>query len=391
VDFEDLKKLDNKYVMQTYAKYPLALERGSGCRVWDSEGKEYLDMLAGIAVCVLGHSHPKLVKAMGDQAKKLIHVSNLFYIENQAKLGKLLNDLAPMKSKTFFCNSGAEANEAAIKFSRKFTGRREIIAMSNSFHGRTMGSLAITDKKKYQKPFEPLMPETKIVKYGDMGGLKKAVNDNTAAVFTELVQGEGGVKFPMGNFTDSVQYFKEMRELCDENGIVMVVDEVQTGSGRTGTYFASEKFGVVPDIITSAKGVAGGFPMGIVLAKDEIANSMAPGDHASTFGGSPLGCAASLATIEAILDDKLLENAENVGEYLVKRLSELDGKARGLGLMVGFETESEEKAKETMEKVRDRGVLVNVTGHNVIRMVPPLILAKKDVDFAVDNIEEAMK
>ncbi len=387
MNYEDVKKLDEKYVLHTYERYPLALEKGSGCKVWDSEGNEYLDLLAGIAVNILGYSHPNLVKAITDQANKLIHTSNFYYIEQQDILAKMLNDLAPMKTKMFFSNSGAEANEAAIKFSRKSSGKREIISMSNSFHGRTIGSLSITDKKKYQKPFEPLMPETRVVEYGNIESIKSTINDNTAAIFVELIQGEGGVKFPCDTLQDSVEYVKEIREICDDNEIIMVIDEVQTGSGRTGEYFASKHFGVIPDILTTAKGVAGGFPMGVTLVNEKIASCIVPGDHGSTFGGSPLACAAGIATIETILEDELLDNATEMGT----RFTEGIEGSRGLGLIMGKKMESEEKAKAAMVALRDRGILVNVTNHDVLRLLPPLIISKEETDFAIDNINEVLK
>lgn len=260
--FEEIKKLDEKYVLNTYNRYPLALVKGKDCWVWDTEGNKYLDMIAGVASSSLGHAHPKLVKAICEQSKKLIHVSNLYYNEQQDTLAKMLSELAGMKTKAFFCNSGAEANEAAIKISRKSTGRREIVAMSNSFHGRTMGSLAITDKKKYQKPFEPLMPETKIVEYGNIEKLKETVDNTTAAIFVEMIQGEGGVKFPRKDLEGTIEYYRDIRELCDNTGALMVVDEVQTGTARTGKFFAYQHCGVKPDIITTAKGIAGGLPYG---------------------------------------------------------------------------------------------------------------------------------
>ncbi len=389
MELEDLKKLDEKFVLQTYERYPLELVVGSGCKVWDSEGNEYLDMLGGIACLPLGHAHPKLVKAVKEQAEKLMHVSNLYYMENQARLAEMLSGLSPTKGKVFFSNSGAEANEAAIKFSRKHTKKREIIAMSNSFHGRTMGSLAITDKKKYQKPFEPLMPETKVVEYGNLEALKSGINDNTAAVFVEFIQGEGGIKFPGEDLDGTVEYIKGVRELCEERGVLMVMDEVQTGVGRTGKFFACEHAGIEPDIITTAKGIAGGFPMGVTLLSDEVESCAQHGDHGSTFGGGPLACAAGMAVLETIIDDKLMENAGKVGNYLIKRSD--FGEARGLGLMVGVEVGSEDKAKDILKKSRARGVLVNVTAKKVIRMLPPLILTKKEADSAVEQLREAAK
>ena len=383
--FEEIKALDEKYVLQTYARYPLALAKGKGCKVWDTEGNEYLDMIAGVATNALGHAHPKLMKAISEQAGKLMHVSNLFYIENQAKLAKMLCEVSGVKTRAFFCNSGAEANEAAIKISRKYTGRREIIAMSNSFHGRTMGSLAITDKKKYQAPFEPLMPETRIVPYGDFDILERAVNDNTAAIFVEMIQGEGGVKFPKKNLGETIGYMKDMRKLCDEKGIMMVVDEVQTGTGRTGKFFAYQHCGIKPDIITTAKGIAGGFPVGVTLVSDKVGSCMHAGDHGSTFGGSPLACAAGIAVVETIIKDKLMENAAKRGKEL---LGGLEG-ARGLGLMVGIDVGSKEKAQAVKKDMQNRGILINVTNEKVIRLVPPLIISKKETDFVIENLKES--
>ncbi len=389
MDFDEIKKLDGKYILQTYGRYPLALVRGRGCTVWDSEGEEYLDMIGGIASCPLGHAHPAFSAALTEQAETLSHVSNFFYSELQVKLAKMLSDLTPIKSKTFFCNSGTEANEAAIKTSRKFTGRREIIAMSNSFHGRTMGALAITDKKKYQAPFEPLMPETRTVPYGDFNALKAAMNENTAAVFTEFIQGEGGIKMPKATMAESIEYFKAVRELCTDNGSLMVVDEVQTGNGRTGTYFAAEQFEVKPDIITTAKGIANGFPMGVALIESKISECMQPGDHASTFGGNPLACAAAIATVETILDDDLMDNARVMGKRLQRKLDFTE--VRGLGLMRGIDVGSKEKGDEVLKKMREEGVLVNLTSNTVIRMVPPLIITGDEIDRAADTFREAVK
>ena len=384
-----MKRLDERFVLQTYERYPLELVRGSGCRVWDSEGNEYLDLIGGIACVPLGHAHPRVVKAIREQAGKLMHVSNLYYIENQARLAEMLSDLAPMKTKAFFCNSGAEANEAAIKFARKHTKRHGIIAMSNSFHGRTFGALAITDKKKYQEPFRPLMPNVRIVEYGNIDSLKAAMDADTAAVFLEFIQGEGGVRFPKDSLEDSVEYFREVRELCDANGALMVTDEVQTGVGRTGKFFAFEHTGVRPDIITIAKGIGNGFPMGVTLVAENIASSIGKGDHGSTFGGGPLACAAGIATVETILDNGLMKHAAEIGRYFLSCLDH-EG-ARGLGLMIALELESKEKAKTVMEDMRSRGILVNVTDKTVIRMLPPLILSKEEINFAAENLMEAIR
>ena len=376
----------------------MCLTEGRGCRVWDTEGNEYLDLLAGIAVNVLGHAHPRLSHAISEQAKKLIHVSNLYYIESQVELAKLLSDISPIEGgKAFFCNSGAEANEAAIKFARKHTGRHTIIAMKGSFHGRTMGSIAITGshREKYQTPFEPVMPDVKFVEYGDIEDLKGNINDGTAAVFVETIQGEGGVRIPGGNKEGAWEYLNSVRDLCSRNGAMMVVDEVQTGNGRTGKFFACQHFGIKPDIITMAKGIAGGVPMGVTLVSGEVANSIHPGDHASTFGGNPLACEAAKAVVDTILEEGLLENAEAVGKYLMDQVKAIKSKhireVRGLGLMVGVELEAEGTAKKAKEAMQERGFLLNVTSETVLRFVPPLILTKADVDSAVDNLAEVLK
>jgi acetylornithine/N-succinyldiaminopimelate aminotransferase len=386
MDFDEIKKLDEDNVLQTYGRYPIALDRGSGCKVWDSEGKEYLDLIGGIACLPLGHSHPKLVKAIQEQSENLIHTSNLFFGENQAVFAEMLNGLAPVVSKTFFSNSGAEANEAAIKVVRKHTKKSEVLYMSKSFHGRTLNTLSITDKEKYRAPFRPLMPGTKVIEYGSIEAFKNNITDKTAAVFTELIQGESGVVFPKGSFEESKEYFREMQEICDDKGILMVVDEVQTGAGRTGSFFACEEFGVKPDIISTAKGIAGGFPVGATLVEESIACCMDFGDHGSTFGGGPLACAAGIATVEAIKEEKLMENARQIGQYIMENAS--FGEARGLGLMIGIETGSKEKAENIMLKARDKGILVNVTGNSVIRLLPPLILSKSEADFALEALNK---
>jgi acetylornithine/N-succinyldiaminopimelate aminotransferase len=386
MNFEEIKKLDSEYVLQTYGRYPIALEKGKGCKVWDVEGKEYLDLIGGIACLPLGHSHPNMVKAIKEQSEKLTHISNLYYNENQAQFAKLLNDLAPMKTKTFFSNSGAEANEAAIKVVRKHTKKSEVLYMTKSFHGRTLNTLSITDKEKYRAPFRPLMPGTKVIDYGSIEALKNNIGDNTGAVFTELIQGESGVVFPRNGFEESKEYFKEMREVCDDNDVLMVVDEVQTGAGRTGSFFASTEFDVMPDIITTAKGVAGGFPIGATLVQEDIACCMNFGDHGSTFGGGPLACAAGIATVNTLQDEKLMDNAKKVGSYMLDNIG--FGDARGLGLMVGVEMGEKERAQKTMEKARETGILVNVTGNSIIRMLPPLTLSKEEADSALNILTE---
>jgi len=393
-----VKELDKKYIVQSYGKYDLCLTEGRGCRVWDTEGNEYLDLLGGIAVNVLGHAHPRLSHAISEQAKKLIHVSNLYYIEEQAELAKLLSDLSPLEgAKAFFCNSGAEANEAAIKFARKHTGRHGIIAMKGSFHGRTMGSIAITGshREKYQKPFEPVMPDVRFADYGDLKDLKDNISNDVAAVFVECIQGEGGIRMAGWDKEGTWEYLNGVRDLCSRNGALMVVDEVQTGNGRTGKFFACQHFGIKPDIITMAKGIAGGVPMGVTLVSADVANSIHPGDHASTFGGNPLACEASKAVVDTILEEGLMENAEKMGKYLMDGIKAISSKhvreVRGLGLMVGVELESQETAKKVKEKMQGRGFLLNVTSETVLRFVPPLIITQADIDSTVENLKEVLK
>ena len=289
---EEIMALDKEYVMQTYGRQPLALKKGNGSKVWDVEGNSYIDCLAGIAVNNVGHAHPKVAEAICNQARELIHTSNLYYTQQQVEFAKLLVDSSP-HDLAFFCNSGAEAVEGAIKLARKFTGKGEIIVMNNSFHGRTMTALAATGQKKYQKGFGPLAPGFKHVPYGDLDAIKKSISEETAAVLVEAVQGEGGVVLPPEG------YLKNLKELCGEEGILLIFDEVQTGMGRTGEMFASQTFNVIPDIAALAKGIAGGFPMGAILASKEVGGAFQPGDHAATFGGGPLACAAGKASFRS--------------------------------------------------------------------------------------------
>ncbi len=300
MDSQTLMMLSEKYIAHTYNRYPLLLVRGKGTRVWDLDGKEYLDFVAGLAVCNLGHCHPKVVKAIQDQAEKLIHVSNLYYIEPQIQLASLLCKHS-FADKVFFCNSGAEANEGAMKLARKYAkekigeDRYEIITMERSFHGRTLATLTATAQEKFHKGYAPLMPGFKYVPFNDLKAVREAIDSKTCAVLLEPIQGEGGVNFP------SEGYLKGLREICDEKGILLIFDEVQVGMGRTGKLFAYEHEGMKPDILTVAKSLAGGVPIGALLIRDEIAESFKPGDHASTFGGNPLATAAGVAALTAIL------------------------------------------------------------------------------------------
>lgn len=383
--FEDIVKLDEKYVMRTYNRLPVVLVRGSGALVWDIEGREYIDCVGGIAVNTVGHCHPYVVEAIKRQAEKLIHVSNLYYNELQPVLAKELSERSGM-DKFFFCNSGTEAVEASLKLARKKSGKREIIAARGSFHGRTMGALSVTSTEKYRKPFEPLVPGVKWVDYNDAEAIRRAIDENTAAVILEPVQGEGGVNVP------SKEYLKEVREICDEKGVLLIFDEVQTGFGRTGEWFASQLFGVKPDIMAMAKGMAGGFPMGAVGAIEEVANAFEPGNHASTFGGNPLACAASLATIRAIEDGDLLRKCREDGKYFIERLKEIESdeikEVRGVGMLIGVEMRG--SCSEIVMRMLRSGVLVNCIQERVLRFAPPLVITREQIDEVVMKLGSAL-
>ncbi|BEH08513.1 MULTISPECIES: acetylornithine transaminase [Geobacter] len=387
----------DKYIMKTYGRYPLVPVRGEGCRVWDADGKEYLDFLAGVAVNNLGHCHPKVVEALRTQAAEMIHCSNYYHIPNQIELAELLCAHS-FADKVFFCNSGAEANEAAIKLARKHarekTGDAErygIITALASFHGRTMATISATGQEKVQKFFDPLLHGFTYVPFDDAAALEAAVTPKTCAVMLEPIQGEGGVVVP------SADYFRKVREICDRHGLLLIFDEVQVGIGRTGKLFAHEHFDVTPDIMTLAKALAGGAPIGAMLARDEIAASFSPGTHGSTFGGNPLVTAAGLAAVRAVLEEGLLNRAEEMGEYLVGELERLKGKydiitdVRGIGLMVGMELSV--PAGDIVLKGLERGVLLNVAQDRVLRFVPPLVVTKQEVNDMIavlDGILEEM-
>ena len=392
----ELKKLiddSNNYLMHTYNRFPVAIRKGRGMKVWDTDGKEYLDFLGGVAVNCLGHCHPKVVVAIQKQAQRLIHISNYFHIESQTKLAKVLVDNS-FANKVFFCNSGAEANEAAIKLARRYfrelvgQNKFEIITALNSFHGRTLGTLSATGQEKFKIGFDPLVPGFKHVEFNDVGAIEKAITKNTCAVMLEPVQGESGVKIP------DEDYLREVRKLCDKHGILLILDEVQTGMGRTGKLFAYENSGIVPDIMTLAKGLAGGFPIGAMLATDKVAAAFEPGTHGSTFGGNPLACNAALATIDVLIeDDFILDQCRRMGTYFKKRLEELQkefpsvvAEVRGMGLLVGIELtrDGAPLVKECME----RGLLINCTAGNILRFMPPLIITEKEIDHLIDILEQ---
>jgi predicted acetylornithine/succinylornithine family transaminase len=382
-----------KYLMNTYNRIPITLRKGRGVRVWDSEGKEYLDFVAGIAVNCLGHCHPRVVIAIQKQAQRLIHVSNLYHIEPQTELAKLLITHS-CADKVFFCNSGAEANEAAIKLARKYAKDHnaldtyEIITAYGSFHGRTLAALSATGQEKLQKGFDPLVPGFKHIPFNDIDALKKSISKRTCAIMIEPIQGEAGINMP------GEGYLEKVRAICNDHGILLIFDEVQTGMGRTGKLFAYEHFNVKPDIVTLAKGLGGGVPIGAVLAKDEVAASFQPGTHASTFGGNPLACAAAVATMKTLLEDGfILDNCKRIGKYIKRKLEHMKKEfpsiildVRGLGLMLGIELSH--PCASIVDDCKDRGILVNCTAGNVLRFLPPLIVTEKEVDVLIDMLEE---
>ncbi len=382
LNYDEIVRKYEKYVFQTYTRQPVAIKKAYGAVVTDINGKEYIDCVAGIAVNNVGHCHPAVVDAIKRQAEQLIHVSNLYYTENQALLAEELSKLTIL-DRIFFCNSGAEAVEGALKLARKVSGKKEFVATEHAFHGRTRGALSVTHKEKYRKPFEPLAPAV-FVPYNNAEAIRAAISENTAGVILEPIQGEGGVVVP------SSGYLREVRDICDENDTLLILDEVQTGFGRTGKWFAKEHSGIVPDIMTTAKAMGGGFPMGAMLAREDVALNFVRGDHASTFGGNALACAAALANIEVIRKEKLVKRSEELGNYLVKKLEGLNKdyvkEIRGKGLMVGMELSI--KCEDVVNKAREQGVLLNCTSESVLRFVPPLTITKEQLDIAVSVLNE---
>ena len=388
------KALADENIMNTYRRVPIALVIGEGARLWDANEKEYLDFVAGIAVCNLGHSHPNVVKAIKKQAKNLMHVSNLYYTRPQGEVARILTKHS-FADKVFFCNSGAEANEAAIKLARKYAhenlgeDKYELITMKDSFHGRTMATITATGQEKFQFGFTPLLDGFKYVPFNDPAALEGAITPRTCGIMLEPIQGEGGVIIP------DDRYLAKVRDICDRHRILMIVDEVQTGIGRTGKLFAYEYSGIKPDIMTLAKALGNGFPVGAMLATDEIARAFGPGNHASTFGGNLLAMAASKATLETMLDEGVLENCRKTGEYFLSKLQALKDKhaiitgVRGRGLMLACPLAVE--GADIVKKCQEKGLLINCTGGKTLRFVPPLIITEQDVDLAVAILDEVME
>lgn len=390
---QQLHEIDKKHYLPTFGRFPVTFERGQGAKLWDTDGKEYIDTLAGIAVNNVGHCHPKVVKALREQAGKLMHISNFFLSEPQALLSKKLAEISGFE-RVFFSNSGAESVEGAIKIARKYghsKGRAgTVITMKSCFHGRTLATIA-TGKKEMQNGFAPIPMGFIQVPFNDFEAVEKSISElpphQVSAIMVEPIQGEGGI-----NVADQ-HYLKELRQLCDEQEIVLIFDEIQTGIGRTGKWFAKDHFGVQPDIITLAKGLGGGIPMGAILCSEQVAQAMKPGDHGTTFGGNPLVCATSLAVLEVIEEENLLQEASEKGEWLRKTISELDEpsvkEVRGKGLMVGIEFDFE--TKPLVVDMLANGVVANATAGNVLRLVPPLNISYSELQQAIDVMKNSLK
>ena len=396
----------DRSVMKTYGRFPIAIAKGSGCKLWDTEGKEYLDFVAGIATCTLGHAHPALIEAVTEQIKKLHHVSNLYYIPEQGQLAQWLVDNS-CADKVFFCNSGAEANEAAIKLVRKYAQtvlgniqQPVILTAKSSFHGRTLATITATGQPKYQKGFEPLVEGFAYVPYNDITAVENAIADidegtyrRVAAIMLEPLQGEGGIR------PGDLEYFLRLRKICDENEILLVFDEVQVGVGRTGKLWGYENLGVEPDIFTSAKGLAGGIPIGAMLCKDSCA-AFEPGNHASTFGGNPFACASALAVLKTLERENILHNVQARGEQLRVRLRAIAAKyphlfqeVRGWGLINGLELRSdiELTSIDLVKASMGAGLLLAPAGAKVLRFVPPLIVSEDEVEAAASILETVIQ
>lgn len=382
-------ELGDKYIIHTYNRFPITLEAGNGMYVYDEHGKEYLDFVAGIAVNSLGHNHPKLVRAITEQAARLIHVSNLYWTEPQVSLAKKLVENGSLE-KVFFCNSGAESIEAALKLARRYgskTGRQEIITMHHSFHGRTFAAVTATGQSHYQENFGDMFPHIKYAEFNNIDSLKEQITDNTCAILMEPLQGEGGIH------PANKEYLKTVRQLCDEKDILLMFDEVQCGVGRLGTLFAYQSFDVVPDVMSTAKGIAGGIPCGIMMAGKKCCDVLGAGDHASTFGGNPLATAAGNVVVDELLGG-LLDNVKTNGAYLSEKLNALKEKyafikdARGIGFMQGIELDR--PVAPIIARTIENGLLLVNAGQFVIRFVPSLIASKEDIDKAMNILDKAL-
>ena len=387
---KEIINLEEKLMANVYAKRPIVIAKGNGALVWDINGKEYIDCTGSYGVCIVGHSHPKVVEAVRRQAETLISCHASFYNDARSELLQKITQIAPKNlNKVFLANSGAEAVECAIKLARKFSGKPEIIAMMGAFHGKTMGALSATWDKKYREPFKPLVPEFKHVPPEDLEKVREAITEKTAAVLVEPIRGEGGIRVPPNGFLQG------LREICDETGVLLIFDEVQTGFGRTGKIFACEHWNVVPDVLCLAKSVAGGLPLGITIAKENVMSSLNVGEHTTTFSGSPLVCAAACAAINVLIEEKLPERAAMLGRYFKEKLEVLRARhkivreVRGLGLMLGMELRFD--VLNIVLKCMERGVLVLDAGRNILRFLPPLVIEREHIDRVIDILDTVME
>jgi len=389
---EIIKKAD-QVIAKTYKRFPIVIAKGKGCKLWDTDGKKYTDFVAGIAVCNLGHAHPQVSKALCMQADTLFHVSNLYYTIPQVDLAYWLTENS-FADRVFFCNSGAEANEAAIKLARKYSkekgesGRYRIISMEHSFHGRTMATLSATGQDKIKQGFEPVLEGFDYVPFSDISALRGTIGPSTCAVLIEPIQGEGGVRCP------DPDYLKAVRQVCDDTGILLIFDEIQTGMGRTGRLFAYEHFGITPDIMTLAKALANGLPIGAMLAREEVADAFGPGSHASTFGGTPVVTAASLEVVRVLSEENIIDHCRTIGGYFKDRLSWLKDRheviedVRGLGLLLGMKLRME--GDQIVASCMEKGFLINCIQGNILRFIPPLIIEKQEIDALIACLDEIL-
>lgn len=390
----DIQNQADKYMFQTYGRFPITLVKGEGCRLWDENGKEYIDFVGGIAVCSLGHSSPLVTNVLSHQSRELVHVSNLYYTVPQVKLAKLLVENS-FADRVFFCNSGAESNEAAIKLARRYSSdkygpeRNRIITMKGSFHGRTMATLSATGQDKIKKGFNPLLHGFVFVPFNDLEVLEREIDDSICAVMLEPVQGEGGVVCPEPG------YLKAVKDICDKKELLLIFDEVQVGMGRTGKLFAYENFDVAPDIMTLAKALGNGLPIGAMLAREELAGAFGPGSHATTFGGTPLVTAVAEAVLRSLIEDGLLEQCYETGEYFRSKLRELGKEynfikeVRGYGLIIGMELDR--PGGEIVTKCMEKGFLINCAQDNVLRFIPPLTVSREEVDLLINCLNEIFR
>ena len=390
MDFEEVKAKSDRYLFQNYGRIPLSFTHGKGCYLYGTDGREYLDLVAGIAVNALGYAHPDWVAAVQAQVARMTHVSNLYYVQEQAELAERVASITPGDlDRCLFVNSGAEANEGALKLAVRYTGRGRIMAAIDGFHGRTSAAMGATGQKSIQASFEPLIADAyDYFPFGDLEAVKEKMTRDTAALIVEPIQGESGVH------TASAEFFKGVRDLCTDNGTMMIVDEVQTGIGRTGEWYGIQNFGVVPDIITMAKALGGGTPIGAVCSTDEISKVMTPGTHGTTFGGNPLVCAAGCAVLDIMKRDNIVPHVKDIGARWMADLKAIDSpmirEGRGYGLIIGIQMDSSETASKVQSYCRENGVLINVAHGGTIRLIPPLILEDGQKDVFTGLLREAL-